>query len=150
MSEMLNDHVHDDTLHLYVLGRLSPNELETFERHVFQCDTCRQRLAATTDLLARLVGAQRIQRSDRRSEPRFRASDTASVRLLSPLVNETWPAKILDVSKNGLGLELDRPLSREMLVQVRIGKTFVLGEVVYSRSLATDRFHIGIRLLDVV
>lgn len=40
----MGDHPGDDTLELYVLSRLSENEMAMLERHVLECPECAHRL----------------------------------------------------------------------------------------------------------
>jgi hypothetical protein len=144
-------HVHDDELRLYILGRLGASEVETLEQHVFHCPECKNRLNATARFVANLVHLQRDYRSsDRRSEPRFHSSDTGFLRSFAPLSEHRWPVQVVDVSRNGLGLLVPVRLSRGVLVQIQIGMTFALGEVMYSTEIGEQQFRTGIRLQDVL
>jgi hypothetical protein len=144
-------HVHDDDLQLYIHGRLDAVQVDVFERHVFSCPECKSRLETAARFVAQLVGLQGDHRSsDKRSEQRFRTSDTGFLRSFAPLLTERWPVQIVDVSKSGLGLLVSVHLAPGVLVQVQIGKTFVLGEVIYSKKAGEHRFRIGIRLQDIL
>jgi anti-sigma factor RsiW len=144
-------HVHDDQLPRYILGRLSEAEVDVLEHHVFQCPDCKGRLDTTARIVAQLVRIHRDSRGpNNRSEARFRISDPAFLRSLSPLLAHRWPVQVLDFSKNGVGLLVPTHLSPDGLVQVQIGKTFALGEVRYSRQIGEHQFHTGVRLQDVL
>ena len=146
-----SDHPHEDDLHLFVLGRMPAKDVEILERHVFQCPACEDRLASITRMVAQLNKVPTTRGGfDKRKEPRFRTSDTGFLRSFAPLIPARWPVQIVDVSKNGLGLEVPTSLALGSLVQVQIGKTFALGEVRHSTKIDEQRFHAGIRLLHTV
>ena len=130
-----------------IAGYLSPGEAGRVENQVFQCQRRKERLKAALDLLAEVVSARRDQR---RPEPQFSPSAHALLRVLSPLMSETWPVTVTDVYGGGFGLLLEPPLNSGVLVQVRIGRSFVLAEVIHSRPATLYRFHVGVRVRDVV
>ena len=144
-------HPNENDLHRYVLGHLSPTEVEVLEGHVFQCPACKDRLATIIMLVTQIdrVAAERSG-ADRRREPRFRTSDTGFLRSFAPLMPDRWPVQIVDVSKHGLGLVVAESLAEGSWVQVQVGNTFALGEVRHSTAIDEQRFRIGIRLADIV
>lgn len=145
------DHVQDDDLHLYVLGRLNAEKAGALERHLFDCAECKDRLGATAQLVAKILNLSRDNGvADRRTEPRFPVSDAVFLRSLAPALPDRWRVQIVDISKNGLGLLVPTPLPPGVVVQVQSGKTFALGEVMYYRQISEHQFHIGIKLQDVV
>lgn len=70
-------HPNENDLHRYVLGHLSPTQVEVLEGHVFQCPAGKDRLATIIMLVTQIdrVAAARGG-ADRRKEPRFRTSET--------------------------------------------------------------------------
>jgi hypothetical protein len=149
-AEVPTHHVHDDDLQLYILGCLSADKVSDLERHVSYRPECKGRLSTTAQFVVKMLRLQRNERSsDKRSEPRFRASDAGFLRSFSPLFPNRWPVQIIDVSKNGLGLLVPTCLSSGALVQAQIGETFALGEVRYSQQISEHQFRTGIRLQNV-
>jgi len=145
------DHTDDDDLQRYVLGRLSAAKAHVLERHVFDCTQCKDRLATTAQIAAKILNLQRDQEgANKRTEPRFRISDAVFLRSFAPALPDRWRVQIADVSKNGLGLLVPTRLSPGTVVQVQSGPTFALGEVKHSRQVGEHQFHTGIRLQDVV
>ncbi len=153
-------HVENEELQFYILGRLSADEVDVLERHVFQCPQCKDKLDMTAQIVAQLLKTQRDDRGpERRREPRLLTSDIAEaldlapqvvrLRCFAPLLPERWPVEIIDVSKNGLGLLVPVQLPPGALVQVQVGKTFVLGEVTHSKKISDQEFRAGIGLQDV-
>jgi anti-sigma factor RsiW len=143
-------HAHDDDLHRYVLGRLSAEEVDLLERHLLDCVECKDRLGATAQLVAKILSLSRDDpATNRRTEPRFRVSDPVFLRCLAPALPDRWPVRIVDISKNGLGLLVPTQLSPGSVVQVQSGTTFALGEIRHSRQISKHEFHIGISLQDI-
>jgi Putative zinc-finger/PilZ domain len=144
-------HPNEGDLHRYVLGHLSPTDVEVLEEHVFQCPACKDRLATVIMLVIQIdrVAAARSG-ADRRTEPRFRTSDTGFLRSFAALMPDRWPVQVVDVSKNGLGLVVAASLAEGSWVQVQVGNAFALGEVRHSTPIDDQRFRIGIRLADIV
>jgi anti-sigma factor RsiW len=143
-------HPNENDLHGYVLGHLSPTEVEVLEGHVFQCSACKERLASIIMLVTQLDRVAARRGADRRKEPRFRTSETGFLRSFAPLLPDRWPVEIVDASKNGLGLVIAASLAEGSWVQVQVGNAFALGEVQHSNPIDEQRFRIGIRLADIV
>ena len=145
------DHTPDDDLQFYVLGRLSSPKAHVLEQHVFDCAQCKDRLAITAQVVAKILNLQPDEEgAKKRTEARFRISDAVFLRSFAPALPDRWPVQIADISKNGLGLLVPRRLSPGTVVQVQSGATFALGEVKHSRPVGDHQFHTGIRLQDVV
>lgn len=143
-------HVFDDNLRLYVLGSLNATQVGVLERHMLECNDCRKRLSASARTAIACSPVNRDGKDpDRRSEPRFSTSEIGSLRSFSPYLPERWRARITDVSKNGLGLLLPVHLRPGVLVQIRIGTIFALGEVRYSKPVSQHEFRTGVRLSGV-
>jgi hypothetical protein len=87
--------------------------------------------------------------TDRRREPRYPTNDPAKIRIL-----EAWddPARfggiVLDVSRNGMRVEVAKPLSTGMRVEVILIKASVFGEIRYCRQVSLA-YHVGIAIEDV-
>lgn len=96
-----------------------------------------------------LEKAGAVARSERRAEPRIDADQPATLRLLNPLqASVRIFAHVIESSRGGLKLRLDRPLMPGTLIQVRTGGRLLLGEVRFCNSVGSV-FHAGVRLQDV-
>jgi hypothetical protein len=144
-------HAHDDDLQLYVLGRLSAEEVAVLERHLADCAECADKLSTTARLVAKLLTLTRHDTGPgRRTEPRFELSDDVYLRCFAPMLPDRWRVQILNISSSGLGLLVPARLTRGVVVQIQSGPTFALGEVVYCRQINEREFQIGVRLQDMV
>jgi hypothetical protein len=143
-------HVHDDDLELYVRGRLEPQRVSTLDSHLVDCQTCRARLAHSLGLQLVLhpLGKSASIEKGRRSEPRFEVGDDAIVQQLSPLSLDRREVKIVDVSRNGLGILAPEAVMPGTIVQVRININVELGEVRYCLDRGGQGYRIGLRLGD--
>jgi anti-sigma factor RsiW len=63
------DHIVEDVLELYAMGKLSDEESAPLEEHLLLCLTCQTRLADTDDYIGAAKGAARAL--DKDSESRF-------------------------------------------------------------------------------
>lgn len=81
---------------------------------------------------------------ERRSERRVSTSLRARLRFLSPFSPNVLEVQILDVSKNGLGLQVPCRIAIETVVQVVCGRSLILGEVRYCLPLGDGTHHAGI------
>src|SRR5258705_13207379 len=99
-------HAHDDDLELYVRGRLERERISEVEPHLLECQTCRERLSQCigSPLILHAVGKAKLKEKHERSEPRFSIGDHAILQELSPLSLDCQTVKIVDTSKNGLGI----------------------------------------------
>jgi hypothetical protein len=81
-------------------------------------------------------------RPEKRHEHRYATSDPAEVLPSDGLV---LTAKIVDVSRSGLGIEIERPLPKSSLVEIASPdhKLVIFGEVRYCKPSGV-RFHIGV------
>jgi len=145
-------HVNEDDLQLFVLGRLGIDQESAIEAHVMGCPDCKDKLTATTRFVAQLAQLSDKQRArddrEMRREPRFHTHDRGVLQALAPLSMDRSAVRILDISKNGLGLLLPISLDPGTVVQVRFGQIIALGEVRYCRPFE-DQFQAGIRLQNV-
>src|ERR1700733_4875235 len=87
--------------------------------------------------------------ADRRREARYPTNDPAKIRIL-----EAWddPARfagiVLDVSRNGMRVEVAKPLPTGMRVEVILVKASVFGEIRYCQRVSLV-YHVGIAIEDV-
>ena len=143
-------HIHEEALELYMHQRLGVSESEALEQHLLDCNECKQRLDKTVHFTAKTLVLQRVEAEpNQRAEPRFSSNDCGFLRSLSPLLPDRWPVRIVDVSRKGLGLVIPVRLAPGTMVQVRVGKTVALGDVVYSTRLSEHEFRVGLCLEDV-
>ena len=84
---------------------------------------------------------------DRRSEPRHAATGTARVRIApgSPVVD----ARLLEVSKSGLRIQLDAPLKLGTTIEIELDHLFAMGIVRHCRKFA-GQYYVGLRLEAVI
>lgn len=87
---------------------------------------------------------------DKRREQRYPTNDPAEVRV-TPFTAAPIPAKVVDVSRSGMKLELTTPLPREARIEVTMlmSRVVIFGEVRYCRR-AGSVCHAGVLIRDVV
>jgi hypothetical protein len=141
-------HIHEDDLDLYVRGRLEPDHTSTVESHLLECQTCQDRLSRRIGLQLALhpTGRTKSEGKYERSELRFRTGDNARFQELNPLSVDCQNVKIVDVSKNGLGLLAPRSVLPGTIVQVRVGNNIEIGEVRFCLASGDQVYRIGLRL----
>lgn len=141
-------HVQEDDIELYVRGLLEPGHTSTLESHLLECQDCRERVSRCIglQLILHPVGRKKSQEKHQRSEPRFRAGDDAFIQELSPLSLDRQKVRIVDVSKNGLGILAPKAVLPGTIVQVRIKNTVELGEVRHCKESRDNEYRIGLRL----
>jgi hypothetical protein len=146
-------HLHEDDLEMYVRGRLEPGHVATLDSHLLECQACRARLTRCIGLQLMLhpIGATKSEgtkseEKQKRSEPRFYTGDDAIFQQLSPLSLKRQVVRIVDISRNGLGLLASESALPGTIVQVRIKGTVEVGEVRYCSERGTEGYRIGLRL----
>ena len=141
-------HANDDDLELYVRGRLEPERISGVEAHLLECQTCRERLSHCIGIQLTLhpIGKPKTEEKYERSEPRFITGDDAIFQELSPLSLDRQAVKIVDISKNGIGILAPKSVMPGTIVQVRIKSSVELGEVRYCSAWKDDGYRIGLRL----
>jgi hypothetical protein len=99
-------HLHEDDLQLYLSGRLESGRVTYAERHLLACRICRSQLSDCVGqrLALQIIAGPQTAATQKRSEPRFDTSGEGTLRELHPLSLERRMVKIVNVSKNGLGL----------------------------------------------
>src|SRR5579863_8073531 len=141
-------HSQEDDLELYAHGRLEAQLIPAVESRLVGCVVCRQHLA---ECLERRVTRYQIQRAEseptqKRAEERFSTEGEATLQELHPLSVERQKVKIVNISKNGLGVVSPKAILPGTVVQIRIKETVELGNVRYCSALDDDSFRIGLRL----
>ena len=141
-------HIHEDNLELYLGGRLEAQRISPVEFHLQECDLCRGRLSDCLGqrLALHVVGGTKSDAAQKRCEPRFNTDGEGTIQELHPLSLDRHRVKIVNVSKNGLGLVSPKAMLPGTIVQLRIGDTVVLGNVRYCSAPDDDNFRIGLRL----
>jgi hypothetical protein len=139
-------HIHDDELTIYVRGGLDPEKISSLESHLSECAICKDTLATCVGIQFRLHYTGRGLGGQQRLEPRFETRDEAILQQLSPLSFERQRVKLINVSRNGIGLLAANPLFPGVIVQLRIGKSVELGEVRHCAGRGIEGYRIGLRL----
>ena len=149
-------HAHQDDLGLYVRGRLEDAQFSKIESHLKDCVSCAAKLTEEAKFFVQFKTLGREPRTsggrdDKRREHRITTDTPAEVRMFSPFCAERFPARILDVSKNGLKLGFDRRLPLGSVVQVHVKPLYILGEVRYCVASASGEiaFLVGLQVQDV-
>src|SRR5580765_4464630 len=142
-------HIQEDDLELYAWGRLELERIAAAESHLLECESCRQLLSVRLEqrLAVPPLDAPESNSATRRCEPRFSAEGEATVQELHPLSLDRHKVKIVNVSKNGLGILGPKAILPGTIVQLRISDTIELGNVRYCAALEGGAFRIGLRLL---
>lgn len=85
---------------------------------------------------------------DRRRSPRLAFQQPARFTLLGPDVaaDESFPARVVDVSAEGLRLETDRPLATDAALRIDHDDALLLAEVRYCEPAGEGRYVAGVRL----
>jgi hypothetical protein len=150
MSDILNPvHASYDDLVWHIQGRLAPERLSVIDPHLLDCDICREKLSKTvgSQLMLHFVGKAKADQKRERSEPRFSTGSEAIVQSLSPLSLDRQKVKIVDISKNGLGILASNAALPGTIMQVRINAAVELGEVRYCSAGEGNEYRIGLRFI---
>lgn len=144
-------HASYDDLVRYIQGRLRPERLSVVDPHLLDCDTCRERLSLSvrSQLMLHFVGKDKADQKRERSEPRFSTGSEALVQELDPLSLDRQKVKIVDISKNGLGILGSKAALPGTIMQVRINAAVELGEVRYCSACDGNGYRIGLRFIAV-
>ena len=144
-------HASYDDLVRYIQGRLGAEHLSAIDPHLLNCDACRERLALSlrSQLMLHVVGKAKADQKRERSEPRFSMGSEGIVQELSPLSLNRQKVKIVDISKNGLGVLAPRAALPGTIIQVRINTAVELGEVRYCSPGESNGHRIGLRFIAV-
>ncbi len=140
------EHVHEEQLVNYVRGGLAGKNASELESHLSTCEVCQEALSTCVGLQFHLHYTGRRLEGQMRAEPRFETKDEAILQELHPLSFERQKVKVLNVSRNGLGILAANPVFPGAIVQIRIGKSVELGEVRHCKNRGLDGFRVGLRL----
>jgi len=82
----------EEDLELYILGRLERTKVSALESHLLECQQCRLKLSDAAIFERQLADIAERQTAykgpEKRSQPRTPTLDTASIRVLSPVLLE--------------------------------------------------------------
>jgi hypothetical protein len=140
-------HLHEGDLELYLRGRLESEHLSSVEDHLLECNVCRTQLSSCLGLRLglQLVSGPNTD-TQKRSEPRFGVEGEATLQELHPLSLDRHKVKIVNVSKNGLGILSQKAILPGTIVQLRTKHSAELANVRYCSAPNNDGFRIGLRL----
>jgi hypothetical protein len=141
-------HIHEDDLELYLGGRLEVERISPVEFHLQECDLCRGHLSDCLGhrLSLHLIQGAKSETTQKRFEPRFTTSGEGTLQELHPLSLDRHKVKIVNVSKNGLGILSRKAILPGTIVQLRIKDSVELGNVRYCSVLNNGDFRIGLKL----
>jgi hypothetical protein len=140
------EHVQEEDLKLFVLGRLTEGKSIAVGSHLLECEACSCRLGGAVEVARQLAGQhQRAHGQERRADPRFPANEVASMHTVNPLILDRLEVLVSNFSKNGLMLRTWEFVQVGIVVQIRLKARFVLGEVRYCMPFG-GFFHVGIQV----
>lgn len=141
-------HAHEDDLERYIHGALEREHTSAIESHLAECTTCKERLSHFIGLQLTLhpTGKTNSKEQDERSESRFNTGDEAIFQPLNPLSLDRQGVRIVDVSRNGLGILAPAPVLVGTIAQIRINTAVELGEVRHCSARENGEYRIGLRL----
>ena len=145
-------HPSDKELEMYALERLLPEQASKVEPHLAVCSECAGKLPELVGFALTLRAITRRQESrngERRREQRIPTDEPGRMRLLSPFSPDTFEIRVLNVSRNGLGVSVPCRLQSETLVQVFCKDSIILGEVCHC-ILSDAKYQAGIQIQSVV
>lgn len=140
-------HLHDNDLELYLRGQLESGRLAATERHLLDCKICQLQLSSCLgqSLAIQIVAGSHTDTTQKRSEPRFDTNGEGTLQEIHPLSLDRRKVRIVNVSKNGLGLVSPKAILPGTIVQLRINDIVELANVRYC-SASDEGFRIGLRL----
>ncbi len=133
-------------MELYLRGALELERIPVAESHLLECESCRQLLSDCLGQRIAFYAVNGLKSPQKRLEPRFSTESEAILQELHPLSLERQKVKIVNVSKNGLGIVSQKAIFPGTIVQLRIKGKIELGNVRYSVALGDSGFQIGLRL----
>ena len=86
---------------------------------------------------------------ERRSEARYPTLKTGTIHPVSPAGRESMTAYVMDISKHGMKVRVERAFEEGDRVQVLLPDLIVLGEVRHC-SESHGRFHLGLAVVSVL
>ena len=145
-------HPSDKELEMYASERLLPEQVSTVEPHLAVCSECAGKLPELVGFaltLQAITGRQGLRNGERRRAQRIPTDEPGRMRLLSPFSPATFEIRVLNVSRNGLGVSVPCRLQMEALVQVFCKDSIILGEVRHC-ILSDAKYQAGIQIQSVV
>lgn len=139
-------HLHDEDLELYLLGQLTEPRAAELRSHIEDCRECGQKLEEARQFV-RTLEALKPQSAERRRDKRIKTSDPATIKLIYPNVSDPLAARILDVSRDGLKVEVPQFLDPGTTVQILMDASIVIAEIRYCVR-AGAAYHIGVLIQD--
>ena|SRR5579872_3140145 len=141
-------HVHEDDLELYLRGRLELDRISMAESHLSECESCRQLLSDCLGQRLALYPIRSLQSNaaQKRSEPRFSTEGEATMQELHPVSFDRHKVKVVNVSKNGVGILGPKAILPGTIVQLRMNGAVELGNVRYCSAVGDEGFRIGVKL----
>jgi hypothetical protein len=123
------------------------------QAHLIEGELCVGSLSKSDDFLCEpeaLSANQAIHdRREKRREHRLATNAWAVLQILSPFSDEHLDVRILNVSKNGVGLYTPTGVMPGSLLKVRLKDYLAFGEARYCRP-AAEGFSVGVQLHDYV
>lgn len=146
-------HVRANDLELYLSGGLPEAATTEIKSHVAACAECSEKLDETRGFLDKLAELSQRQvaspsPAERRQSQRIPTNDPARIKLLHPTVSQPLPARILDVSKDGMKVEVACALEPGTIVEVLFKRFLAITEVRYCVQIG-EMFHAGVLIQDV-
>ena len=87
---------------------------------------------------------------DIRKEPRFQTTGIADLKVVNPAAGLRLSAAIVDVSRSGLQIEVDKPLNSGNGVEILLSEWVVMGEVCNCRPHGEGRYRAGILTIRII
>jgi hypothetical protein len=87
---------------------------------------------------------------DSRKEPRFQAAGIGDLRIVNSATDIRLSAAIVDVSRSGLRIEVEKPLHSGSAVELSLSGSLIMGAVGNCRPHGAGRFRVGIRTVRVI
>jgi hypothetical protein len=85
---------------------------------------------------------------DRRRSQRLPTSETALIKRIYPNTSDPFPARILDLSLGGMGVQISEPFETGTTVEIFRSQTIAIAEVRYCIQ-TKDAYHAGLSIQDV-
>jgi len=85
---------------------------------------------------------------NQRRDSRWAANAAACITVFGP-VDRLIQGQVRNVSRRGIGLEVDTPIPPGSALKVQIGDSMLLGEVIYCRADG-DKYYAGVELEQVL
>ncbi len=87
--------------------------------------------------------------ANRRSEARFRTDGTADVRIVRHGRGEDIEARVCDISKSGLRIQINRLVLDGAEVTVTLNELLLSAEARHCSKIGSDLYEVGLKIIDV-